>query len=516
MSGQQALPAIALLDDDLLELNMLADMVLKLSSSERGVQQNQGERIAERLRACRGRLANWKHLGVHRSSAVSGKEASFRGDDNVQASTTENHTPVRGQQAPPQHLIPGALNTTTTLRVPQPPSAATDGGTPRRQAPMAAALSSSRGASHAPQPAASMHTQSITGGFKVLKPSSIRVAQVSREQAPTSSAAISKDVGKYVSAAIYNVLESVANLTGASSAHVFLREGSEMVSIANVGQKLSFPPKLVRQSCQGSLAAGVMSSGIAVNQRVLEASNRSLSTSTLAFPVRSRFGGGVNNPILGVVQVNNKHGGPGCFSEVDENVVNIAGTFIGELMSKFPIDWSDAFYDPITQHKMAPFAPRGYGNMRLHDKEATIFITSEKHSSGDASSHTGRPLAEVLDTFVPPQLISRVTLPLVQTTGGPVGLGAAPSLREVDTYMENLHDCWRRSVELNVSHSQSDRTKGKELKQLREDLNHHRTRCAKVEEELRLHTLDSDDYNKEYATLKQELDNYLRTKGRLD
>jgi hypothetical protein len=509
----QGLPAIALLDDDLLELNMLADMVLKLSSTERGVQQSQGERIAERLRACRGRLANWKHLGVHRSSAVAGKEASLRVDDGA-LSCAENHTPVRGQQAPPQHLVPGALGTTAGLRVPQPPAAATDGGSQRRQAPTVAAPS--RGASQLQPAAPSPTAMNVSGGFKVLKPSSIRVAQVSREQAPTTSAGISKDVGKYVSAAIYNILESVANLTGATSAHVFLREGSEMVSIANVGQRLSFPPKLVRQSCQGSLAAGVMSSGIAVNQRVLEASNRSLSTSTLAFPIRGKFGGGVNNPILGVLQVNNKHGGPGCFGEVDENVVNIGGTFIGELMSKFPIDWSDAFYDPITQHKIAPFAPRGSGNMRLHDKEGTVFVTSEKHSSGDASSLTGRPLADVLDTFVPPQLISRVTLPLVQTTGGPVGLGAAPSLREVDTYMENLHDCWRRSIELNVSHSQSDRAKGKELKQLREDLNHHRTRCAKVEEELRLHTLDSDDYNKEYSTLKHELDNYLRTKGRLD
>lgn len=514
--SQIAVPTVALLDDDLLELSMLADMVQKLSSADRGLQPSQGDRIAERIRACRSRLGSWKQLAVHRASGA-GKDVALRGsiDDSTggaldvgAASKEQQHTPGRGPA--PQHLLPALASanvSTSSARVPQPPSnlggssSAPDPATPRRQL-----------ASHSGR--APNHPNAAS--FKVQKPSSIRVAQVSREQVPTSVVGISREVGRSVSAAIYNVLESITTLTSASSASVFLRIGSEMVSIVNVGVKLSFPPKLVRQSCQGSLAAGVMASGIAVNQRVLEASNRSLSTSTLAFPIRARFGGGSNNPILGVVQVNNKHGGPGSFGEVDENVVNVGGTFIGELIAKFPLDWTDVFYDPITQHKMSSFSPSCYGNMRLHDREGTVFVTPENHATGEATTTTGRPLADVLDTFVPPQLISRVTLPLTQTTGGPVGLGAAPSLREVDTYMENLHDCWRRSVELNVAHLQTDRHKNKELKQLREDLNHHRSKCVRVEEELRLHTLDSSDYNKEYTTLKEELDNYLRTKGRLD
>lgn len=479
------------------EILLLADMVERLSSSDRGLQVSQGASIATRLRSCRDRL---------RSSFSTIAERGRLDSPPALAASQVHDGPL-----PPLTKLTGAsvsaAKASVSPRVPAPPAQ-----------PAAVVRSSSEAAGvgcasvNENSPLAHRRQQPH---FQVKKPSSVRVAQVARDAAPVSAAAASREIARNISIAIYNVLESVANLTHAASAHLYLRIGDEMVSITNVSQKLNFPPKLVRQGCQGSIAAGVMASGIAVNQRHLEP-GRQLA-SALVFPLRSTFNTlGEHSASIGAIQLSNKGGGGGntCgFTEVDENVANIASVLIGEMLGKFPgVDWTEFFYDPITQHMVAPFVPRGQSTARLVDDEATVFITA-------ADALTRKPLVEAVDSFVPPQLIRRVTLPL--TSAAPTaslitGLGAAPSLREVDTYLSNLHDCWRKSVELNVQQSHSERSKTKEMKALREDLNVHRAKCAKIEEELRLHTLDSNDYHREYSSLKQELDAYLRAKGRLD
>lgn len=493
-----------LAESELLELTLLADMVQRLASSERGMQPTQAQSISERIRSTRDRLRKTIDSlegSPHVSNRAPHMPLVSPGQTHLSASSDSNLPPVKHAASnTPVKAMP-------VTKVPQPPL-------PPPILPLdsqLAATSSSnpatpRGATKAPTGQSATVT---AAGFQVKKPSSVRVAQIARDTPPPTSTGVNREIAKNVAASLYNVLETLTILTQSSSAHVFVRVGDEMVSIVNVGVKLSFPPKLNRHNCQGSIASGVMASGVAINQRVMEPGRP--ITGMLVFPIRKKIGGGAEAPTIGVLQMHNKYGGPGVFTEVDENILNIGSSIIGDMLSKFPIEWTESFYDPITQHIVAPFVPKGANSLRLEDPEGTIFITATDPSAGK------KPLVEALDSFVSPQLIRRIVLPLSQNNEkAPVGLGAAPSLKEVDAYLNNLHDCWRKSVEMNINQTQLERQRSKEMKQLRDDLKVHKSKHAEVEEELRLHTLDSDDYRREYSTLKQELDEYLRLKGRID
>lgn len=498
---------VASLDQNIAELLSVADALRSATAPQTC------HSLADRLMRCREKLIGSIQLCLPPGASLAAASASHK--KLAADSTSSTSTGAGLVVAPPQPLPPltgsrSRTNAPITNNILSSPRHAVPA--PPSQRSMNSTASPASSDANDNTPTRQQHT------FQVKKPSSVRVAQVAREVPPPTSAGLQREIAKTISSAMYNVLESVANLTQSSSAHIFVRVGDEMVSIANVAAKLSFPPKLVRQGCQGSLAAGVTVSKIALNQRNTADQTRR-QASLLIFPLKYRIDGRACQDMVptGALQLMNKFGGHGAFTEVDENTANIASALIGEMLNKFPgIDWTEAFHDPITQHTVAPFVPRDSNGgaaaaMSLHDPDGSVFITATDPSSR-------KPLVDVIDGFVPPQLIRRVTLPLTQTQGTPaaVGLGAAPSLREVETYMSNLQDCWRKSVEMNVVQSQSERQRAKEMKSLRDELNFHKAKSSKIEEELRLHTLDSADYQREYTTLKDELDQYLKLKGRVE
>ncbi|RNE96654.1 uncharacterized protein Tco025E_09677 [Trypanosoma conorhini] len=347
----------------------------------------------------------------------------------------------------------------------------------------------------------------------VKKPSSISAFPVPREKIPQGQLAVSKEVSRCLACTLYNILEGSTRLLKASFAHVFVRKDDEMVSIANCAARLSFPPQLVRHKCLGSLDADVLASGIALNQHIADGSK--ITSSLLIFPVFASDP--PSQRALAVVHVENKLQGSVAFNNEDEAILLTTAQLIGGLMSRFPqMDWIKRFYDPVTQHILAPFVPRkkiilprerAYSNQHSFITETSVYADY----SSDAMYFKKIEECEV------PRLIRRDALPRLATQKPLAqGLSAAPSLREVAAYVENMHSCWSRTVSSNVKFSEEERSNQVELKALRRELARIKALYAEAEEQLRLYRLEGQDYEEEFRGIRGELDAYLRRRDKLD
>ncbi|EPY29381.1 hypothetical protein AGDE_09984 [Angomonas deanei] len=189
-----------------------------------------------------------------------------------------------------------------------------------------------------------------------LKPPSLLARPVPREKAPQDGVLISKEVSKAFSCTLYNALESVTRLTDSKSAHIFVRRGDEMLSIANVGVNLSFPPQLVHHNCLGSVDTDVLSSGISLNRAICNGAH-SGAVPLLIFPIYPKhLLQQVCETPIAVLHLEKRLGD--SFTAVDETFCYSASNLIGEVLSRVNgMEWTDHFYDPVTQHIVAPFAP---------------------------------------------------------------------------------------------------------------------------------------------------------------
>ena len=510
----------------------------------------------------------------------------------------------------------------------------------------------------------------------LTKPSSQRVKQLPRATVPaglaTDAAQLKKkgadaaagfsnvfnpnfkELQKVMTSTLYNVVESVVRMCQADKGYITTRHVSkttmsaadaaallasskhggnaasprshglggsaEMVAIVNVEAALRFPPSLRRHPVEGSLAAGVLATGIALHQRAvpyppgdpaedlhkdLPSSRVPITSNVLMFPIRrppavgDGWGASPSSPIA-VLVVEDKHGGTTPFTAVDENLCNMATLLIGDIMTRMPetvLDWSANYYDPIGLHVVEPFvpfskalagrfnknSPLASGNasndstfltavgaqrgdtvleamtrMAPHVPEqlirrATVQPSSSKArrdvsgqasslivpsaSGGDVSTYFTQMKEQkaLLDTVAVTNTaaltsVSRrakdadTTLPLSKTqlqeltfsssaSGGAIaGLGPAPTLREVDSFLTNLTDCWQRSVQGTLEQQLGRKQQEREAKLLREQLNGANKHIQKLEAELRLHKLSADDYKEEYRSLHQELESFLKTR----
>ncbi|KAH9582000.1 hypothetical protein LSM04_002318 [Trypanosoma melophagium] len=346
----------------------------------------------------------------------------------------------------------------------------------------------------------------------VTKPSSISAFPVPRDKVPQGYLAVSKEVSRCLACTLYNILEGATRLLKASSSHIFIRKDDEMISIANCSAKLSFPPQLVRHRCLGSLDAEVLGSGIALNQQIADTSR--VTSSLLIFPVFLRD---PSSDAVAVVHVENKYRGSAGFDGSDEGILLTTAQLIGGLMSRFPqMDWVKNFYDPVTQHILAPFEPQQKISISREKttRDRQVFVT-ETPQGGDVASDTA--YWKKIEEYEPPLMIRREVLPRLSSQKALAqGLSVVPTLREVDAYVANMHGCWQRSISSNVTLSEEECSNQIELKKMRRELARVKALYDEAEEQLRLYRLEGRDYTEEFRSIKAELDSYVRKRDKLD
>ncbi|CCW67089.1 unnamed protein product [Phytomonas sp. Hart1] len=348
--------------------------------------------------------------------------------------------------------------------------------------------------------------------FILSKPSSLRVKYIPQEPSVTGDFAISKDVSKSFACSLYNILEGTAKLLQASSASIFMRKGDEMFSICNVSRNLVFPPIFNSHRCSGSLDAEVLASCIALNRYSSEASQN--QTSMLLFPIRFHREELVNNnKAIATLHIEGKCLGYQPFGTHDESIAYFSSILIGELISRIPqIDWFNTFYEPIAQHIVAPFVPakQVLPILRKPPKEAPPGQSSSFGSPVDAASNA---VFHEVQEFVPQILIKRDVIP--QKTLMPItsGLSLSPSLREVRTFVDNIHNCWRKGVDCNINYLEKEHEVQMELKELRANLVNTRKELETTKDRLRLYELDGYDYKREYKDLCVELESFIRQRN---
>jgi hypothetical protein len=262
---------------------------------------------------------------------------------------------------------------------------------------------------------------------------------------------------------------------------------------------------------------------------------------------------------IAVIQIVNKRLGTAAFDAVDENLVQTSARLIAGILQRHDVNWFTNYYDPINLFSLEPFIPapplpsansfsRPAALSDLGTEIAKLGTSTSKpspHPTNNSPRNSPRnvalsprlsasqtpnsktmpmapagatPVRSALDLipteFVPPQLIHRSQIPislakrqLLQNDATP--LGVAPSLLEVDSYLTNLQDCWRRAVQLNVQSQGAEAARLTQLKKTREELNKQRITTTSLEEELRRYKLDAGDYLREYVSLNDELKQFL-------
>lgn len=410
---------------------------------------------------------------------------------------------------------------------------------------------------------ANAHRNSASKQFALTKPMSTaaalrRLSSVNSGGRPLSSDEVEKPTAQkelkhVMGATLFNALEAVALAMHVESAHIYVPLNDEMVSIVNVGPKLQFPPALVHHVGVASLSGGVLSSGVAVSQRHEgQDDNRAHVKNMLLFPMyndhpaymqgsptladaqSTAVGRPVNfstisaapessRQVLGVIQVSNKYRGAVGFSTFDETFLSCAAIWLGRILQRYPkhLNWHDTYYDPATVHEFGRYEADVYHDPLPILTPTTLgqvmgIETQSKRPSRVEPGNAVKTLSSFSD-YTPTRLIYRtsaaVSLAKRQALADDaVGLGVAPCLVEVDSFVSNLQECWRRSVDLNVHHSHAEAERARQNKQLRDELAASKAECTKLREQLRLQTLDSGDFRREYASLKEELESVLRNR----
>ncbi|EPY26806.1 hypothetical protein AGDE_11082 [Angomonas deanei] len=266
-----------------------------------------------------------------------------------------------------------------------------------------------------------------------------------------------------------------------------------MLSIANVGVNLSFPPQLVHHNCLGSVDTDVLSSGISLNRAICNGAH-SGAVPLLIFPIYPKhLLQQVCETPIAVLHLEKRLGD--SFTAVDETFCYSASNLIGEMLSRVNgMEWTDHFYDPVTQHIVAPFAPTKLAKL---PKLAT---------AGTKEAD----LLRKIEATAPEVLIRRDVLPASASGKSLIqGLSATPTLREVSVYLENMQNSWRKGITSTVDMTEEERSMAAELKVVRHQLKTTETQLTKANEQLRLYQLNTDDYKSEYGHLRNELTNYM-------
>ena len=278
--------------------------------------------------------------------------------------------------------------------------------------------------------------------------------------------------------------------------------GEELQSAALVGHKTSVHgPPCLRVSATAGVAGSVLSTGIAVNQLVTAtAGDRSGGAGggggrggMLCFPITR----GTGCDPVGVLQLQDRRGG-GSFTAEDEHMCHVASRLLGGLLGRYAVDWLGVPFNPawmsgvLPQPQASGGAGGGGGGGRIvspqvtrHERRRLVYRTNQsgQHVRDRLSGGEGGVCGEP-DTHV---------------------LGTCASLLEVDTYIQNLEECWRRSVGLNIDYEREQGGKVQQLRRLREDAKKDRQLISSLQSSLSVHTAEYAGYTRAYDGVKNEL-----------
>jgi hypothetical protein len=303
-----------------------------------------------------------------------------------------------------------------------------------------------------------------------------------------------REIDTAVGATVLLILEGALLHLHAEAGAVFTPVADEMVSIATISPHApTYPPPLVKHLFAGSVSGSVLSSGVLLHQMGpgLDDNNRRVP-SQLLVPVIARDG-----RRLAVLQIVGKFRGAVKFDDADEIYATHIGSLLSAVLSRYGVSCSGPQFDPVALHRRSPW----------------VAPTMER---------------EIYDT-IPEEMRRHQPAPLIFRTGGTVSLSkrlaltddaaalsSAPTLREVDCYLDNLQSCWRRSVQLNIEHGQQEQQRLSHLRAMREELRTAKDEAKRMGDRLRLEHLDVGDYRAEYTTLRDELDHFLERKRAFD
>ena len=360
-----------------------------------------------------------------------------------------------------------------------------------------------------------------------------------------------------VTSAAFLILEAACVALGSASAAMYMPRNEEMVCVCGAGTLSATPPYNIKHLAANSMTHGVYSSGVAIHQKRTTLDDNDRKTSNfLMFPIpvvdvnissvvrkpvatsgisvgsaaadaspRGAFAMSSGIPATrchGVIQFADKCRGAAPFTDADETTCYLVSLVLGSMLSRYPnVSWHAKWFDPVALHRVAPFvAPsliRGSINVsgRAGTREPAAVGISEEAASVRRTSNFDLALPADLKAYVAP-------VGLIHRTEGPVSLtrranladaagslGAAPTLLELDSYMSNLHECWKQSIQMNVEHHSNDQAQARLMSRLREELTRTKAEVKRLTEQARLHGLSAGDYKKEYTTLKQELEAFL-------
>ena len=318
------------------------------------------------------------------------------------------------------------------------------------------------------------------------------------QTAPTSTGKAKDDgpQGKLV-ASVYMLLESLTYSARAERGSVLLNNGKksdELQAIAVVGNA-GVRSNSTRVPVSVGTAGGVYASGIAVNQAVstaekteeriqqLRNTSKFKTHCMLCFPIPS-----LNGPeTVGVVQLLNKNRGLDSFTNDDEHLCYAATRLLSYLLKRYPVDWQNQQFNPSNIHSVIPW-------------EVPV-SQSAKQVPSTVSKHEARRL--IFRTNVSGQYVRQKLLMGDSDCTQP--LGPCVTLKEVDSYIQNLEECWRRSVTLNIDYEREQDGKLFQMRTMREATKRDKELITSLQNTINMDTAEMDGHQDRLKDIQSEL-----------
>ena len=334
--------------------------------------------------------------------------------------------------------------------------------------------------------------------------------------APPSKAKEDNVQGRLLSS-VYFILESAVQAAKAEKGNVLLYTGrvkDELQSVAVVGGKGEKGAKQqgpIRLAAASGVAGSVLTSNIAVNQLITNdkkdvpsmptiptlssnptpktpVSKRPQGRSLLCFPIIFN----ASSEPVGVVQLINKNHGSDSFNSDDEHVALSVSKLLASLFTRYQIDWlSGPAFSPALLHQALPEQ-----QSTMHKALPQQVVKHEHRRLIYRTNHSGQYVRQKMlsDSDTMPQL------------------GACASLLEVDEYILNLEDCWRRSVGLNIDYEQEQGGKSHQLRSMREEAKKDKRLICNLQDSLSMRTAEFDGFKNQYQEVKKDLQVLLDVK----
>jgi len=291
-------------------------------------------------------------------------------------------------------------------------------------------------------------------------------------------------VSEALPAALYVTFEAICYQLRAESGIIYMQvPGTDQLSAVVLVGYGSKPPGQVRCGVGSSPAGSVLATGIALHCEV-GANNQAAS---LFFPIRSLAR---HTEIVGVVQVHGKfRGGNHNFTEQDEQALLAQTPILSYLLTRFPRDVFKGFFDPIHFLSVMPFET-------FPPMDSILPAIVSAHVVPQTVHRTVQSVAKIRSTHLSGN---------GSNDGILHALGVVPSLREISSYVSNLQECWRRSVNINVELERTQNARQEHVARIREELRQSKQEVSKLSDTVRVHNMTGEDYALEYQKLQKEL-----------